>query len=168
MVWLAFALMTAAVVLCLIWPLSGQRVIRPGRAADLAFYRSQLTEVDEDIGRGLVAPSEADATRAEIGRRLLASMDRAEPEQVSGGFRLRRIGAVLAAVVAVPLVAIPLYLHVGAPDQPDMPIAARDASPGFRSRLRDPEDRSASGGRSHRWSRLSVDRTHLSAHRSLR
>ncbi len=131
MVWVAFALMTAAVALCLLWPLSSRPGARPGKTADLDFYRSQLAEVQQDIDRGLVAADDADATRAEIGRRLLASMDRGEPGPSSGGFQARRLMAVLAAVVFVPALALGLYLHVGAPDQPDMPIAARDTAPGF-------------------------------------
>lgn len=125
MVWVAFALMTAAAVLCLVWPLASQRIARSEKAADLAFYSSQLAEVDGDIDRGIVTPGEAEATRAEIGRRLLSSARRAEMPLASGGKRLRRVAAVVASVLLVPAVAVGLYLRIGNPGQPDEPVASR-------------------------------------------
>lgn len=133
MVWIAFALMTGAVALALVWPLSARRPARGAGEADLAFYRGQLAEVEDDVARGLVTPGDVEATRAEIGRRLLTSAEggpgRDGPSR--GSFRGRRIVALLAAVVAMPAVALGVYLRVGAPDQPDMPIASRSAGTGL-------------------------------------
>lgn len=126
MIWVAFAAMTAAAVLCLVWPLSS----RPGRRgaveADVAFYRSQLAEVDDDVARGLVPAGDAHATRVEIGRRLLAAAARIEAVRPQRGFRMRRLGALALAVAVVPALALGLYLRLGHPDQPDLPIASRD------------------------------------------
>ncbi|WP_131194216.1 c-type cytochrome biogenesis protein CcmI [Lichenihabitans psoromatis] len=131
MVWIVFALMTAAVVLCLVWPLARTASFARGRSVDVAFYRGQLGEVDDDIARGLVKASEADATRAEIARRLLLSDKRPEPSGPDVGFRKRRLVAVVASVVLVPVLAIGLYVRVGRPEQPDMPIASRAAASSF-------------------------------------
>ena len=133
MVWIAFALMTAAAVLCLVWPLAGGRAGDTGPVPDVAFYKSQLAEVDDDVGRGLVAAGDADLTRAEIARRLLRSAGgaRRPPTLLGKGFRRRRIAAALAAAVLVPSLTLGLYLKVGHPAWPDQPIATREATPGF-------------------------------------
>ncbi len=133
MVWAAFALMTGAVALALVWPLSIRRSGRGAMAADLDFYRSQLAEVDDDVGRGLVAPAEAEAARAEIGRRLLVAADGASGPSPAAraGVRARRVVAIAAALVAMPLVAMGVYLRVGEPNVPDMPIASRSGGSDF-------------------------------------
>jgi cytochrome c-type biogenesis protein CcmH len=128
MVWVAFAIMTAAAVLSLVWPLAGKGSFRRGRAADIDFYKSQLAEVEDDIGRGLVSPADAEATRAEIVRRLLLSAGQDERPADPGGFRLRRLAALAVAVVVVPVLALGLYLQIGHPSLPDLPIAARNAT----------------------------------------
>ncbi len=128
--WIAFALMTAATVLALVWPLASRRAASAGPGADVRFYAELLREVDGDIERGAVDATEAQATRAEIGRRLLAS---ARPgSAVEGGlagFRGRRLAATGAALVLVPMLSLALYLHVGHPGQPDEPLAARADAP---------------------------------------
>lgn len=128
MIWLAFATMTAACALALVWPLArGRAGIEPD-AADLAFYRSQLAEVEGDLAREAVEPGEAAATRAEIGRRLLAAAGAAahRPAKPSRGPRL---AAVLLAVGVVPAGTLALYLRLGHPDEPDAPLEARRATP---------------------------------------
>ena len=127
MLWAAFAMMTSAVVLALVWPLSTRREGLGARDSDIAFYRSLLVEADDDVRCGLVAAGDAVATRTEIGRWLLASINSA-PEGRPRASRRRRPSrgfAVVAAVVVLPLVALSSYLTVGAPNQPDMPIASR-------------------------------------------
>lgn len=133
MIWAALAAMTAAVVLALVWPLSARRTARGAATADVDFYRSQLAEIEDDIGRGLVAPAEAEAARTEIGRRLLASAEALTGPGAAGpgGLKVRRYAALAAALVAVPAVALAVYLRVGAPDQPDMPVASRTVDPEF-------------------------------------
>ncbi|HYU12500.1 MAG TPA: c-type cytochrome biogenesis protein CcmI, partial [Stellaceae bacterium] len=41
-------------------------------AYNLAVYRDQLAEIDRDLARGLLNAEQAEAARAEIGRRILA------------------------------------------------------------------------------------------------
>ncbi|MBR0695248.1 c-type cytochrome biogenesis protein CcmI [Bradyrhizobium lablabi] len=125
MLWLAFAMMTAAVSLALLSSLSARHKERNPRASDIAFYRSLLVETDDDVRRGLVAAEDAAASRAEIVRRLLASVDTVPKDPPHASARPGRICAVLAVVVVLPFIALALYLRVGAPHQLDMPASRR-------------------------------------------
>ncbi|MBR0734806.1 c-type cytochrome biogenesis protein CcmI [Bradyrhizobium japonicum] len=133
MLWAVFAMMTFAVVLALTRSLSERREGLGADDSDVAFYRGLLAEANDDVRCGLVAPEDAMATHAEIGRRLLASLDSASEGRlrVSRRWRPRRAPAVLAIVLVLPLVALASYLKVGAPSQPDMPTASRRVSGNF-------------------------------------
>jgi cytochrome c-type biogenesis protein CcmH len=119
--------MTSAVVLALARSLSERCESFGAHDSDVAFYRGLLAEADDDVRRGLVAPEDAVATRSEIGRRLLASLDSLSESRLRASRRWqpRRAAAALAIVLVLPLVALASYLKVGAPSQPDMPIASR-------------------------------------------
>jgi cytochrome c-type biogenesis protein CcmH len=125
--WSVFAMMTSAVVLALARSLSERCHDFGDHDSDVTFYRGLLAEVDDDVRGGLVAPVDAVATRAEIGRRLLASLNSASEgrPRASRRRRPRRTVAALAIVVVLPLVALGSYLKVGAPSQRDMPVASR-------------------------------------------
>src|SRR6516165_6269770 len=127
MLWAVFAMMTSAVVLALARSLSERCESFGAHDSDVAFYRGLLAEADDDVRRGLVAPEDAVATRSEIGRRLLASLDSLSESRLRASRRWqpRRAAAALAIVLVLPLVALASYLKVGAPSQPDMPIASR-------------------------------------------
>jgi cytochrome c-type biogenesis protein CcmH len=137
--WSVFAMMTSAVVLALARWLSVRCDDFGDHDSDVTFYRGLLAEVDDDVRGGLVAPVDAVTTRAEIGRRLLASLNSASEgrPRASGRRRPRRTVAALAIAIVLPLVALGSYLKVGAPSQRDMPIASRrtggdDAQPPAR------------------------------------
>jgi len=125
--WAVFAMMTSSVVLALTRSLSERCEGLGAHDSDVTFYRGLLAEADDDVRCGLVAPEDAVATRAEIGRRLLASLNSALEGRPRASRRRpsRRAAAALAIVVVLPLVALASYLKVGAPGQPDMPIASR-------------------------------------------
>src|SRR5258707_6621419 len=103
------ALMTAAAVFAVLWPLGGRRRARAS-GGDLAFYRDQLEEVERDRIAGRVGAAEAEAARLEVSRRLLAAADAssAAPPPASASWP-RRVAA-LAAIVALPIGAGSLYL----------------------------------------------------------
>lgn len=93
------------------------------RLAGISIYKDQLAEIDRDLQRGVLLPAEAEGQRAEIGRRLLA-LTREGEERARTGLRLPpRLGVALA--IAVPLLALPVYLKLGAPAVPDVPHAQR-------------------------------------------
>ncbi|MDI3561797.1 c-type cytochrome biogenesis protein CcmI [Bradyrhizobium sp. Arg816] len=127
MLWAVFAMMTSAVVLALTRSLSERCEGLGAHDVDVAFYRGLLAEADDDVRCGLVAPEDAVATRSEIGRRLLVSLNSASEvrPRLSWRWQSRRIVAALAIVLVLPLVGLASYLKVGAPSQPDMPIASR-------------------------------------------
>jgi cytochrome c-type biogenesis protein CcmH len=128
LLWVTFAIMTAASLAALLWP-----VFRPGapagapRDAELAVYRDQLAEIDRDVARGLIDAREAEATRNEVSRRMLAAggPDQAEFAAPSPG---PRRAALLSALVGIPLVALSTYLAFGRPELPGMPQSERMAT----------------------------------------
>ena len=71
LLWSVFALMTAAAILSVLWPLS--RTSRRQAGSDIAVYRDQLDEVDRDRKAGLIGETEAQAARIEVSRRLIAT-----------------------------------------------------------------------------------------------
>lgn len=121
--WFVLALMTAAAIFAVLWPLgrgAGERVAAAGEAA---VYRAQLSEIERDRDAGLIGPADAEAARIEVSRRLLAALDDdAAPMQSRIG--LRRAAA-LVALVVVPLAAGAIYIRLGSPDYPALPLASR-------------------------------------------
>jgi cytochrome c-type biogenesis protein CcmH len=125
--WFVFALMTAAAVFAVLWPL-GRAARRQVDGSETNVYRDQLTEIDRDAAAGLINPPEAAAARVEIGRRLLAAADSEREIAPGSNIRLRRVAAVIA-LVGLPLVAVGLYFPLGSPDLPDFPLAQRSRAP---------------------------------------
>src|ERR1043166_2187409 len=76
--WLLFALMTAAAVFAVLWPLARRTSPRGGN--DVAVYRDQIDEIARDRASGLIGESEAEAARVEVSRRLIAAADAADAE----------------------------------------------------------------------------------------
>ncbi|WP_158818701.1 c-type cytochrome biogenesis protein CcmI [Methylocapsa sp. S129] len=132
MLWVAFALMTGAAILCALWPLSRRRSGPEGQARAIAFHKAQLAEIDRDVERGQLPPSEAAGARAEAARRLIAASDVAKTTAGAGDGRasLRARAAVVIVFVAIPLVTFGLYLKLGSPNLPDQPILARAGAAG--------------------------------------
>jgi cytochrome c-type biogenesis protein CcmH len=122
-----FALMTAAAVFAVLWPLRAQR--KPPRAgSDIAVYRDQLEEIARDRAAGLIGTAEAEAARVEISRRLLAA-DAAVTAAPAAGATLRRRAVAVAALVGLPALAAALYLALGSPQLPGQPLAERTSMP---------------------------------------
>jgi cytochrome c-type biogenesis protein CcmH len=127
MLWFVFALMTAAAIFAVLWPLSrGNRPQQDGSEA--AVYRDQLTEVDRDVSAGLINPPEAAAARVEISRRLLAAADNQHQPAVGSSIRLRRAAAIVA-LLGLPVIAVGIYYPLGSPGMADFPLAQRARTP---------------------------------------
>lgn len=127
LIWIIFAVMTGAAIFALLWPLSHGRVAAFADAADAkSLYRAQLGEIERDLARRLIGPTEAEAARAEAARRLLrASGDEAGPAgETESSLRRRRASSALA-LSCVPLLALLVYGAYGSPGHPDQPLAAR-------------------------------------------
>ena len=124
--WLILALMTAAALGAVIWPLVRVRTPRAA-GSDLAVYRDQLEEIERDRADGRIGHDEFEAARVEVSRRLLGAAGTGGPvmaETAPG--RGRRIAALVGAIVVIPLLAGSLYTLLGSPDLPGEPIAGRD------------------------------------------
>ncbi len=68
--WFVFALMTAAAVFAVLWPLGrGTGSAREGSEA--VVYKDQLAEVQRDAAAGMIGATEAEAARVEISRRRI-------------------------------------------------------------------------------------------------
>ena len=128
---MSFVLLFALVILCVVaalaalWPVLRQA--RDGVDASVAgrhVLLAALEENERDRAAGRIAAEDAEAARAEIGRRLLAT-DRAAERQTEAP----RGGTVLPVALAllVPLGALGLYGAIGSPGAPDRPLASRSA-----------------------------------------
>lgn len=133
LLWIIFAVMTAAAVLAVLWPLAStttaDEVLIGG--SDRFVYLDQLREVDRDCAGGLIGEAEAESARVEISRRLLAAADaeaKASAPTARQAFSHRRAAAV-AVIVAVPAVALGFYLKLGSPSVPDQSAFARANAP---------------------------------------
>ena len=125
--WFSLAILTGLAVLALLWPLSRTR--EAAEADDSVFYKQELTDIQRDAERGLIGPEEAEAARAEAARRLIASRrrDQSETEKRASPQRVR--WAALAVLIAIPAMALPLYLRIASPELPDQPLASRETAP---------------------------------------
>jgi len=125
LLWILFAVMTAAVLVAVLAPLTRAASGSAERGAgSVAVYRNQLEEVEADCARGLMDASEAAATKLEISRRLLAGAG--APEAAAPALPARwHTNTAVAAAVLVPVVVIGLYLVYGSPEMPGFPAAKR-------------------------------------------
>jgi cytochrome c-type biogenesis protein CcmH len=90
---------------------------------DLKVYRDQLAEIDRDLARGTLPADEADRQRTEVSRRLLEA-DRARQ---TGDTTASTRGILVAGVLILALIGSSywVYIRLGAPGYPDLPLATR-------------------------------------------
>ena len=138
LLWIAFALMTAAALAAVLLPLA-----RPARRDELdsgalAVYRHQLEEIEDERTRGLVDDGEAAGARVEVARRLLASADRMDAQSPPPPLpESKRATVALATAAAIPLFTLALYLTHGSPGLPSFPATARTQMPIERAQISD-------------------------------
>jgi cytochrome c-type biogenesis protein CcmH len=129
--WIIFALMTAAAILVALGPL-GRKPRAASGGSDLVVYKDQLQEVDRDRAAGLIGEAEAEAARLEVSRRLLAAAD-VERLSLTAASALqnqrRRRLAAIAALVILPFGPPGLYVALGSPNIPGEPAFARVKTP---------------------------------------
>lgn len=122
MLWVLFAVVTAVALAAVLHPLMSARAEGAAPPAEADFYRAQLAEIERDVGRGLLTEQDAESARLEAARRLLAAAPDAATKAAGGGLRK---AAAAAIVVLAPLLTVGLYLQLGSPDRPDLPLSAR-------------------------------------------
>ena len=102
--------------------------ITDAHLSDVAVYKDQLKELDADVARGTVSQEDAESSRNEISRRLLAAADAAPGKTVAHDSRSSRIAA-LIIIAAFTIGTAGIYLVLGSPGTPDMPLASRSVAP---------------------------------------
>ena len=131
LLWVIFALMTAAAIFAVVWPL-GRASRASAGGSDLAVYKDQLKEIDSDRACGLIGEAEAEAARLEISRRLLAAADAPSGASAAATGSLRserRRVAAVAALAVLTLGPLGFYIALGSPNIPGEPAFARVTTP---------------------------------------
>lgn len=126
--WIAFAILAAFVIAAIARPLMAEKTeVESAREADLAVYRDQLSEIDADLDRGLISESEAKNARAELGRRVIGRAERDDANGPGASWLPAIAPDKMAYGVAgvIPLLALAVYVSVGSPWLPGMPLASR-------------------------------------------
>lgn len=131
--WIAAAAILVATTAVLLWPMLRRRSDAPDSASfDVEVYRDQLRQVERDRAQGLIGERDADAAKAEIGRRLLAA-DARRSDADGKPAPARDWSGAVAVGILVPVCAILLYTDGGAPSLPSFPFEERAAQGGDRT-----------------------------------
>jgi len=123
--WISASALALLVALWLVLVMfRARRSLAAGSISDVAVYRDQLRAVERDLSRGLIGDSEAEPIRIEVSRRLLAA-DKTPKENAGRAPSAVSYGA--AALMAAFVVggATFIYLDIGAPGDPDLPLVKR-------------------------------------------
>ncbi|WP_219845893.1 c-type cytochrome biogenesis protein CcmI [Emcibacter nanhaiensis] len=91
---------------------------------DVAVYKAQLAELEEDIAQGRLSAEEAETARLEIQRRLLKAADRQEV----GTAPVTSLTGKLIMIAGLVLACSALYLETGTPGMPDFPKELEQAA----------------------------------------
>lgn len=136
LLWFGFAILAAGVVALLVRPLSGSAAGGPEATADsaavsdVAVYKDQLAEIEQDRERGLIDAVEAEAVRAEVARRLLSHASDGHAGSSAGMTpAVASRWTAIAIGTIVPVASLALYLVSGSPSLPSQPFGARVATP---------------------------------------
>lgn len=128
--WIVSGLLTLVVAALLLMAMLRSRAQHEAAPEyDVRVYRDQLAEVDRDLARGTLSEAEAQRVRTEVSRRLLEA-DRAARAAGPATIRAPRTLSLAGAGLTLALLggAFAVYLQIGAPGYPDLPLAARIAA----------------------------------------
>jgi len=117
--WIVAGLMTVGALLFIVSPLFGgnkRNASARSSEANLSIHRDQLRELDADLAAGTLDEAQYQSAKGELERHVLE--DSAADEQVVSATPGTR-GWIIAAVIAVPLLTVSLYLLLGKPDSVD-------------------------------------------------
>ncbi|MDF2688790.1 MAG: c-type cytochrome biosis protein CcmI [Microvirga sp.] len=127
-IWIILLAMTAAAVMAVLWPLSRHYAVARQADPDTQFYREQIAEIERDLARGVLLANEAEAAKAEAGRRLLRATGLQAEEAFAAvgepALRRRRAASTLALSI-IPLLALATYEIYGSPQLLSEPPGAR-------------------------------------------
>ncbi|MDC9701048.1 MAG: c-type cytochrome biogenesis protein CcmI [Alphaproteobacteria bacterium] len=128
LLWLIFALMVAAAVWCLVWPLGVRKRPVTLRDADVSACRVQLKRLEEDRFHDVIAETEAFLAEAELSRRLLLAADHTSPER----FAVLAVSRFRASFLVFLFVfgSLGVYLLHGSPGLLQIPVSVPLRMPG--------------------------------------
>ncbi len=129
LLWVLIASLTGAAILAVLMPLSRAPAADSSAAHAARVYRDQLAELQRDKAEGRISESEAEAARAEIARRLIAADAEAKEPHPHTESRTPRRAIALVALIGIPALSLSLYLGLGSPSLPGLPLAARLSAP---------------------------------------
>jgi cytochrome c-type biogenesis protein CcmH len=129
--WFAIIPLIAFAVIYVLWPLiqggEGQNKL----AHAVAFYEARKAELLRQRDAGEISDAECEGAIAEQARNLLV-LGRSEKAGKSGdgarAIRRRKLAA-LAMLIGFPALSLGLYMKIGAPGAPDLPLASREMAP---------------------------------------
>ncbi|MGB0128963.1 MAG: c-type cytochrome biogenesis protein CcmI [Rhodocyclaceae bacterium] len=115
--WIAAGVLLVLALLFVLPPL--MRAPRPTSAAsrkeaNIAIYRNQMRELEDDLSAGTLSRDQYAQSRAELESRVLEDAAQAEPETATPASK-RNAWAGLAVGMSLPIVAVALYLVLGNP-----------------------------------------------------
>lgn len=103
--WIFAGGLSALTLAVMLWPLMRPKAQSAMRSSyDVQIYKDQLKEVEADLARGTLSEAEANASRTEVSRRLLAAADAEAGETTSGNATLN-LSRALAIVVCIAVLA---------------------------------------------------------------
>ncbi|MEP3295134.1 MAG: c-type cytochrome biogenesis protein CcmI [Pseudoruegeria sp.] len=157
--WGVAAVLSLGVVALLVRAMMRGAVDNGAEHPDLAVYRDQLSSLEADVARGVLAPEEAERGRIEIQRRLLDA-DRKLSIQPDNTTAPRGLSLIVAGLVGVGMLsgAFWMYKQMGAPGYPDMPLKARISA---AQNVRDNRPTQAAAEASLNLPTLQIDPTHI-------
>ncbi|MEQ8229310.1 MAG: c-type cytochrome biogenesis protein CcmI [Rhodospirillales bacterium] len=132
--WITVAVLTTLTAVFLTVPLIQRHRLgaSPMAGPDLAVYHAQLGELERDLSSGLISDTEATAAHTEIERRMLKAGDthlaatRDEAANRHSKVAHRPVYAIVFVSITM-IGASGLYLMLGTPEFPSMPLAERGA-----------------------------------------
>jgi cytochrome c-type biogenesis protein CcmH len=116
--WLFAVLLALVALLPLAWMVWRPARVTDRASADRALYRAQITELERDKALGRLDETAHAAALLEVQRRMLA-VPAVAPVQAGGR------GPLIAALVAVPVLALAVYFLNGMPGMPSATFAER-------------------------------------------
>ena len=115
--WLVLSALAAAAALAVALPFLRGHAAPGTRVAGIEVFREQARQLERDLADGVVSAEDAEATRREIERRVIAAARKAEGED------MRELGTkaqVAVAAVTVGWVVVGSALLYGATGRPEL------------------------------------------------
>ena len=123
--WIAAAFITFLVTAGVLYPLTrGNVTLSPESHYDREIYKARIEEIDNDLSIDRISSEEADAAKAEEGRRLIISTQSESKSKATKSTGSNR-WTIIGSVVFLPIFTMAIYLLSGTPDLPDQTLAAR-------------------------------------------